>query len=418
MRGGVLPNEVQLVEVSDGRQIGAFGRIKVSNPYGTFDYKQLSTNSPYIWNDVTAGSGTTTYTYARSSTYLATTTASGDRALRQSVRYVPYVPGKGNVIIMTGKFGTGIANVNQYIGYGDDLDGLFFTYQGASFGILTRTSTSGAAVDTFVAQSSWNIDVMDGTGPSGVTIDPTKMQIYIIDFQWLGVGRVRFSVDIDGVQYIVHEVNNANSATVVYMKTPTLPVRYEVINTGAAVSSTTMEQVCCSVASDGGYSLPGFEYSAGNLITAKRAVTTRTPIFAIRLKSAWPTGQPNRVTARFLDSSGLALTNNCEIEIVHVHGPSGITATWTSADDSSAVEYSTDISAVTPTHAHTIQQAYLVAGVSGKGGSADVTSEYIDEHAYISQNFDSTNSAMLVVYATAETGTSDVCAHITWLEVQ
>lgn len=216
-------------------------------------------------------------------------------------------------------------------------------------------------MDTFIPQSSWNIDKLDGTGISGKTLDITKSQIFLIDFQWLGVGRVRFALDIDGRITPIHEVNNANSLGIVYMKTPTLPVRYEVVNTGTSTSTTTLEQICCSVSSEGGYQIPGIEFSAGHGIT-RRAVTARVPILAIRLKNAFPTGKPNRRTIRFIDFSATVLTNDTYIELRHLHNPSAITATWTDVDDSSGVQFSTDISAVTPTHSHLVQAVTIMAG--------------------------------------------------------
>jgi len=67
-------------------------------------------------------------------------------------------------------------------GAGDDVDGLFFGFNGTSFGIMTRNDS----VDTWVAQADWNGDKMDGTGgasnPTGQNLDPTKGNVYHINF--------------------------------------------------------------------------------------------------------------------------------------------------------------------------------------------------------------------------------------------
>lgn len=417
------------VGFGDTAQLDAFSRLKVSQPYGVFDYKQLSTNSDYQFYEVLTGSATATYQYDRSSTYLTTTTASGDRVIRQTARYFPYVSGKAHTIMMTGVFGDPDANVNQYIAYGDDLNMVAFTYQGDEFGVLLRTSTSGTPVDTFIRQQRvgnnpyWNIDQMDGsedpmTNPSGINLDLTKTHIFIIDFQWLGVGRVRFSLDIDGIQYPVHEINNANNLDVVYMKTPTLPVRYEVHNVGTASASTTLEQICIAVFSDGGYAIPGLEFSVGNGVTRRDIGTTRTPVMAIRLKNAFPAGESNRRTIKFIDFGASATSQNAYVEVAHVHNPSAITADWIDVDDSSACEYSVNISALTTEHEHVIQPLNVLAGSAGKGGADTASAEFINVHSYVTQNFDSTNSDMFVVYATSEAVTSGVTAHITFLEIE
>jgi len=403
------------IRYQDSPNLDAFSRLRVSNSHGIYDAKQIHTNLDDEIETVIAGSGTSTYQYNRSSSYLSVTTASGDSVIRQSVRYFGYVPGKSQMIVMTGVFGAGKTNVSQYIGYGDDLNGLFFKLQDTTFGVVVRTATSGAAVDAFTAQSSFNIDKLDGTGPSGITLDITKTHIFIIDFQWLGVGRIRFSLDIDGVIVPVHEVLNANVLSLVYMKTPSLPVRYQITNTGATASATTLEQICYSVNSEGGYSIPGIELSAGNGITA-RAVTARTPIFAIRMKAAFPTGQPNRKTARFLSGTAIATTNNALVELAHCHAPSGITATWTSAGASSGVEYSTDISAITGNPEHVVTSGQVVAGLGASAGSVQYDSTFINTHSFISQDFTSANSQVFVVYATPFTGTSNVAAQISWVE--
>ena len=103
---------------------------------------------------------------------------------------------------------------------------------------------------------SWNYDKVDGSGASGMVLDPTKCQIFEIDFQWLGVGRVRFSVFNEDEIVVLHEDFHANVEAVPYMKTPTLPVRYEIRNTAESASSSSIKEICSSVMSEGGYGLP------------------------------------------------------------------------------------------------------------------------------------------------------------------
>lgn len=404
------------ITIGDSPSSGAFGRLRTADPFGIYDYKQIASNYASQFSEVTAGAGTITYQYDRSSTYLTVGTASGDRSLRQTSRYFPYVPGKSQLIILTGIFGQPKDNVDQYIGLGDELNGYFFKLQDTSIGLVIRSAVTGTAIDTFIDRSDWNIDTLEGNGKSGIVLDITKAQIFIIDFQWLGVGRIRFSFDIDGMIVPVHEVNNSNVLDSVYMKTPTLPIRYEVINTGISASSTTLEQICSSVASEGGYNIPGQEFAAGNG-TTRRAVTARTPVFAIRLKTAFPVGEPNRMTARFLKMSATSTSNDAFIELAHIHEPSAITATWTSVGNDSAVEYSTNITAVTGNPSHIVDVTTAIAGLGSASGITELTSEFINAHSFISQNFDSTNSEIFVIYATSFAATANVSAAITWIEL-
>ena len=119
-------------------------------------------------------------------------------------------------------------------------------YSSAASDVYKRqTYTSGSAVDTTVLQSSWNTDKLDGTGTSGVTLDTTKTNIFWIDFEWLGVGTVRYGVVVNGAFICCHKTHHANLLTLVYMSTPNLPIRWEIRTTGNAVDQLTA--ICCTV---------------------------------------------------------------------------------------------------------------------------------------------------------------------------
>jgi hypothetical protein len=142
-------------------------------------------------------------------------------------------------------------------------------------------------VDNAVAQADWNLDKLDGDGPSGHTIDVTKDQIFIIDLQWLGTGRVRVGFIISGVVVYCHQFLAANVLTTIYMTTANLPARYELENTGTAASNTDLLQVCTSVSSEGGFDDErGIIHSAGNGAIGID-VTTRRPVFSIRSKATF-----------------------------------------------------------------------------------------------------------------------------------
>lgn len=114
-----------------------------------------------------------------------------------------------------------------------------------------RSFTSGVAVDTNVLQANWNIDKLDGNGPSRILINTTKTQIYFFDFEWLGAGTIRYGVFINGKPIYCHAVHNANNLSLVYMSTPNLPLRTEIINDGTgAVDSIT--DICSTVITEGG----------------------------------------------------------------------------------------------------------------------------------------------------------------------
>jgi hypothetical protein len=267
-------------------------------------------------------------------------------------------------------------------------------------------------------QANWNIDPLDGSGPSGITLDPSKAQIFVIDFQWLGVGKIRYGFNLNGTVVYCHATGAANSGDKVYMSTPSLPFRFEIRNTGTAASASTMKEICASAASEGGFNFIGFEFSASNMTTLRTGLSARTPVLAIRLKDAFA-GKPNRRTVKFSKANVYVASANACLEIAHLNAPSSITATWSDVSPDSAVEYSTDITAVTGNDEHVVHSWYQIAG-TGQGQSpppsAISISGILGQHNFLSQNKDSNNSQMLVIYATPLTGSCDIGSVIEWLE--
>jgi len=226
---------------------------------------------------------------------------------------------------------------------------------GTVMGVVQRSYTSGSAVDTRVVQSSWNLDIMDGTGPSGINLDFTKCQIFFIDLEWLGVGRVRLGFVIDGIPAYCHEFNNANNKAEVYMTTPNLPVRYEIINTNTTASLTTMDAICCSVMSEGGHNPREIIRSVDNGITSKSMSTTLIPVIQIRLNSSYIREKIEIIGLNFLSVSG-----NDDYRWAVIFNPTvtgGTAASWVTLDNSVA-QY--DITATgTVTNGTQISSGYI-----------------------------------------------------------
>jgi len=111
-------------------------------------------------------------------------------------------------------------------------------YRGATNvvgGVLSKT------IDTKIPQTSWNLDVCDGTGPSGYNLDLSKMQMFYMDFTWYGAGFIRWGVrGPKGNVIYVHKMQNNNVNGEAYMRSGNLPGRYESTTYGptTAVTST------------------------------------------------------------------------------------------------------------------------------------------------------------------------------------
>ena len=55
---------------------------------------------------------------------------------------------------------------------------------GTFAGTITAVQAGAANVTEWTSQNDFNQDKLDGTGPSGAIIDPTKLNVYQIDFRW------------------------------------------------------------------------------------------------------------------------------------------------------------------------------------------------------------------------------------------
>lgn len=83
-------------------------------------------------------------------------------------------------------------------------------------------------VDTRIPQSQWNLDKLDGTGPSGYRIDLTRMQMFYMDYSWYGAGVIRWGLRTTNGQIIYcHQQQNNNRQYEAYLRSGNLPAHYE-----------------------------------------------------------------------------------------------------------------------------------------------------------------------------------------------
>jgi len=179
----------------------AFARVRVSDPVTLFDSTMQYDLQANSWETVVTGTGSVTHRAALAAAEMAVGTASGDRVVRQTHRYIRYQPGKSHLMLATGTLGAVKAGVRRRVGLFDAANGVFFQSTPPGWAVVVRSSTSGSPVDTVIPQADWNMDPLDGSGPSGIVLDPAKANIFLVDLEWLGVGRVRFGAVVDGGFY-------------------------------------------------------------------------------------------------------------------------------------------------------------------------------------------------------------------------
>lgn len=282
-------NDNTLVSLANTAQLDAFGRLRVSYPQTLFDSHFRYDLLPTIFDTSTATGGTVVHDANKVSAKLSTTTSSGSSAIIQSKLYIPYQPGKSLRCLMTGNMGAKKTNVRKRWGLFDEDNGVFFEQDGSNLKVVVRSSVSGSVVDTAVNQSSWNMDPLNGQGPSRVTLDETLQQIWAIDYQYLGSGRIRFGLNINGHTLIVHEVFSANILSTPWCQSGSNPIRVEITNTAAAASATDIFFTCSEASSEGGYSPDGVIRYVSNGTTLKSVGGTGTlvPLISLRKASAF-----------------------------------------------------------------------------------------------------------------------------------
>ncbi len=334
---GQLVATLDTIPVSiGGTNVDAFNRLRVSNPLTLFDSSHRYADNN-LWADSITGTAAATFSADEGLMNLTVGSASGDQIIRETIKVFSYQPGKSLLVMNTFVFGTAKAGLRQRAGYYGAANGIYFERDGTTNYMVERSSVTGSVVNTRVAQADWNQDPMDGTGPSGLTLDSSKAQILYMDVEWLGLGTVRTGFIINGTFVPCHNFDHANLVNTTYITTASLPLRYEMTNTAATSGASTLKQVCSTVISEGGYELRGAQLSAGNTITAPTTLTTAGtlyPIVSIRLKTT-------RLDAIAILTaiSILGTTNNANYKWSVVASGTTTGGTWVSAGTNSAVEY-------------------------------------------------------------------------------
>ena len=397
----------------------AFRRLRVSSMHTLLSISHNHSKNNLLVDEKTEDVGTVaTHDPNQSHVDMSIpSTSSSAAVIRQSRKYVEYQPGKsllwmGTAVLNLGGGGGGNgANCATRVGLFDGSNGVFFEHLNGVLSVVKRSKVSGTVVSTAVARADFNTDKLDGKGPSQFSIDASKANIFWIDLQWLGVGRVRYGVVSDGRPVLCHTMNHENVGTSPYMSRATLPVRYEIRAIGGASSVGSMRMICSTVSSEGGYETVGIPGAVGRFYNNKVSVNnTKTNIVAIRLKST-------HIRAR-VAVHGFKLLSTASADFVcalyHWRQPSSdpvtANANWTVHHSDSAVEYSYGTigsfdDGVTRFHGFMSNQLDVVTGEAG-----DRSSEML-------AGIDGTSDVVAVMCQRASgTASQDIFGSISWSE--
>lgn len=383
-----------------------FGRIKTSEPYTLFDSShRYQRNRDF--SDETVGAGSVTYLANESSLSLSVGTASGDKVTMESRKVFPYQPGKSLQVMQTFVMSQAKANLRQRVGYFSRQNGLFLEQDGLNTYLVIRSSASGNIVEDRVAQANWNIDQLNGDGPSDYQLDLSKGQILWSEFEWLGLGSVRVGFVVDGYFVPVHQFNHANVVTSVYMTTASLPIRYEIENTGTTASSSAMKQVCATVISNGGYFKPTESYTA--IRQSATVGTSFYPLIAIRMAS----GRTDSVVIP--DAINISPNSAGDFEFELVKNPTTLTGgSWTTHSPKNNVEFNTTATAVSGGD-------ILLQGFFSTTNQTSETASIVDDKNFAFQlgrtNSDTPTSDIFVLACRITAGSSAVKSSLAWYDL-
>lgn len=391
----------------------AFGRMRTSSPLTLFDSSHRYRDNG-LWATSTGTGGTYTFSSGEGLVNLNVTTVSGAKVYRETKKVSSYQPGKSLQVMNTFVMNSGKAGLRQRAGYFGTANGIYVEVSGASAPtFVERNSVSGTVAETRVSQTDWNIDKLDGTGRSGLTLDITKAQIHWMDIEWLGLGTVRTGFVINGQLIHCHSFHHANLITSTYMTTASLPVRYEIENLATTASNSTLKQVCSTVISEGGYELRGAQSTVSIPVASPYDLTnasTYYPVISIRLKTA------------FLDAvviltalSIMGITNNASYSWKVVAGGTTTGGTWVSGGDDSGVEYNITGTSFSDTGARGIASGFTNGSNQG-AAVIDILKEALFKFQLERDSFTSTPYELTLTVASEDAG-ADILATMDWEEI-
>lgn len=352
-------------------------KIAIDSPTTTFDSVLTVQKTPLfqpinsVWNtstlrDVETTSGSAGITTSNGEFVLTTgTTASSSADLRTSERgrYVAGQECEAGIGIRlpdspafagTAYAQWGYYDVNNGFGFGKDATGVY---------VFTRRATT----DMKVYQSSWNGDVMDGTGDSGYTLDLADGNIFQMEFTWYGYGTIEFQIIVDngGNNQEVVTVHRFSPDNETSIADPNQPVRAE-INNGDQTTNYAIYATGRQFSVLGNYN-PTRRIISQRRLSLGSVGTTYLPTVSFRKKSAYESG-----TVRV---AGVSVITDADL-LYQIRLNGSLTgASYTTPNDITAKEtfLETDVSATAISGGESLYEDLVLSGVGASRGLGSLT---------------------------------------------
>jgi hypothetical protein len=224
-----------------------------------------------------------------------------------------------------------------------------YTLSGATtaVGTFAQTVVGVASTDTWVAQASWNgVDKMDGNGASGVTLDPTKGNVFQIAYQYLGFGAVTFFIEnpSDGSMVLVHTIQFANANTRPSLDNPSMPM-YVCAENSTNTSDVTVKTASLSASVQGKRENQGVNRGVKATVVLS-GTAAETPITSIRVKDVFQS-KLNRTKVK-LNFVSASVEHTKPVQVNFYVNGTLTGANWVDIDtDNSTMQQDTTATAVT-----------------------------------------------------------------------
>jgi len=358
------------VKYSDTANIDAFGRLRTSAVQNLLDIKHVYDKNPLQVNEITAGTATSVFDqqYAR---IRMSTSANNDLVIRQTKTHPIYQPGKSqlfeasfsnfqletNIIKRVGGFVSTTAST-----YNSVFDGFFLESNGVTNTISFQIWRSGTTIYS-AATTVWNTNEFN---PTGLTW--SNANLLMVDYQWLGVGRMRFGLALSGQTYYFGEHNCANNEASVYMSSPNQPIRYEIRQVG--VGSGYLDMICSQVSTEG--ALNGLYSTVGVIHSATTTLSTsgvKYPYIGYRLKQSYKS-----VVSQYSSLSVLNTSNDNYLLTIEFNPTLSATPSWTDIPNS-PFQYS--LGNGTPT---ITSPGHIMSSLIGQAGTSALTTLQLDDN--------------------------------------
>lgn len=365
----VYSNEIKY---SDSANLDAFSRLRVSQTTTLLDLKHLYDKLPLFIDEVVGTGATSSFADA---CVTMSTNASGGYVVRQSIKAAPYQSGKSQLVEASFTNFATQSDVTKRVGYytsgtasnyGNGFDGFFLESNGTTNAITFQIWKGGSNILT-ATSSAWLDRDYDAT-----IIDWTKTQLMFVDFQWLGVGRMRFYMVIDGTPRLFYEHTGMNNLSTVYMDNPNKPIRYEIRQSGAGTGSFGM--ICSGVSMEG--SINSLYRTTSITDFTERTLTTGGTTYAVlglRLSGS----QRQIGVSAMISAIDVLQTSNDNYLVTLQKAPTlSVTPNWTQITNT-PIEYSFGEGSLSVT-----QEGFVITSFMGKAGALSQEKADMEDSAF------------------------------------